>query len=416
MRGKGEGAVFKDKRSGLWTAVIELPSEGGDRKRKFIRRKSKADLLDALAEQKNLLKAKGYLPNAAMTTDEWFSYWLDLVSKRVRPNTYDGYMRMINNHVLPVLGGKRLTRVEPRDIERVYSRILDKSLSSTTARLAHNVLSVSFKDAMTRKRLVINPMEAVDKPLKSTAKVQAFDHEEALTVLEHVMQDEKFGARWAMALLTGARRGEVLGLEFDRITPEGIDISWQLQRISRSSETGLPIAPANFEYRHVYGTLYLTKPKSEQSDRFIPMFGLLWTILQKHIEAVGPNKYGLVFTNGGRPIDPTRDSKRWKEVLKATGIEKDVVLHGLRHTAVDLLFLAGVPEDLISDIVGHSAKDMTRNYKSRGTVQRARMQAAIGNFEELFSQLGGARSDTPEAIGRSPRALEQAGQDLEPTA
>jgi len=405
MRGKGEGAVFKDKRTGYWTAAIELPQEGGKRKRKFIRRKLKADLLDALAEQKATLKAKGYLPDAGMTTDEWFAFWLDLASKRVRPNTYDGYMRSVKNHILPVIGGKRLSHVEGNDIERVYARILEAGWSSTTALLAHNVMGVAFKAAVKRKRIVINPMESVDKPLKAATSIEAFDLEEALAVLEHVLEDPEMGARWAMALLTGARRGEVLGLEISRVT-DTIDLSWQMQRLSRSTETGKPIAPANFEYRHLSGSLYLVRPKSHSSEREFPNFEPLRTILERHIAQSEPNPYGLVFTNKGRPIDPTKDSKNWKKVLEATGIEKDVVLHGLRHTAVDLLFLANMPEDLISEIVGHSTQAMTRKYKSRGKVNRARLNAALEGFTALFSSLGDGHSSTPAAVAPSPQALE----------
>lgn len=408
MRGKGEGAVFKDKRTGYWTAVIELPAENGTRKRKFIRRKVKRELLEALAEQKQLLKSKGFLPDATMTAEQWFAYWLELASKEVRPNTWDGYMRIVKNHVVPVFGTKRLSMVTSSDIERVLDKITVKDgLSSTTALLAFSVMALAFKAAVKKRRIVINPMDAVAKPRKKPHEAVGFDLEEALAVLEHVSHDDQMGARWAMALLTGARRGEVLGLEVDKIHDDYIDISWQLQRLSRSSETGVLIAPADFEYRHLYGSLYLTRPKTGKGQRTIRMFEPLKTILQRHIDATGPNAYGLVFTNNGKPIDPTKDSKNWRRVLAETGIEKDVVLHGLRHTAVDLLFLAGMPEDLIKDIVGHSTVAMSRAYLTRGKVVSQRMDASLATYSALFSSLGGAHSDTPEAAVPSPQALEQ---------
>jgi len=417
MRGKGEGAVFKDKRTGYWTAVIELPQEGGKRKRKFIRRKLKADLLDALAEQKSTLKAKGFLADATISTDAWFEYWLELASKEVRPNTYDGYMRMVKNHILPIIGGKRLSMVEPNDIERVFHKITIKDkLTSTTALLAYNVMSLAFKTAMKRRRLTINPMDSVAKPRKTAHEAEAFDLEESIAVLQHVSSDDDMGARWAMALLTGARRGEVLGLELDRVNDDYIDISWQLQRLSRSSETGVLIAPADFEYRHLYGSLYLTRPKTEKGRRVFRMFEPLRSILKRHIENSQPNPYGLVFTNKGKPIDPTKDSKNWRRVLAETGITKDVPLHGLRHTAVDLLFLAGMPEDLIKSVVGHSTVATSRAYLTRGKVQDQRMEVAIREYAALFSSLTGGRSDTPEASVPLPLALGQLEQGQEPTA
>lgn len=384
MRGKGEGSVFKDKNTGLWTAVIELPPLNGERRRKKIRRKDKKVLLAVMAETKAELDRRGDLPTANQTVEQWFTYWVEKVAaKEVRPNTLDGYRRTVNNHIIPAIGKVKLDKLTATHVRRVHDSILAKGLSSTTALLAHRTMSVSFKIAMREGRIGRNPAELTAAPRKARPTLEALDLDEALHFLEQASQDPVRGARWATALLTGARRGEVLGLEVDRVT-DVVDLSWQLIRLPLSGVDGKPVVPADYEYRHVTGGLYLTRPKSSKSWRIIPLTGPLKAILDKYIPAMPPNEWGLLFTNDGKPISPDQASRDWRTDMAKYGIEKNVRLHDARHSTVDLLLEAGIPEDLVMDIVGHSVRATTRAYKS--PQNRKRLVAAMEQFALLFTQ------------------------------
>lgn len=383
MRGKGEGSVFQDKNTGLWTAVIELPPLNGERRRKKIRRKSKKELLTVMAEAKAELARRGDLPTANQTVEQWFTYWVEQVAaKEVRPNTLDGYRRTVNNHIIPAIGKVKLDKLTATHVRRVHDSILAKGLSSTTALLAHRTMSVSFKIAMREGRIGRNPAELTAAPRKARPALEALDLGEALHFLEKAAHDPVRGARWATALLTGARRGEVLGLEVDRVT-DVLDLSWQLIRLPLSEEDGKPDVPVDYEYRHVTGGLYLTRPKSSKSWRIIPLAGPLKMILEKYIPVMPQNPWGLLFTNEGKPISPDQASRDWRTDLAAYGIEKNVRLHDARHSTVDLLLEAGVPEDLVMDIVGHSTRATTRAYRS--DQNRKRLRAAMEQFAELFT-------------------------------
>lgn len=400
MRGKGEGSIFKDDR-GLWNAIIELPSQDGKRRRKVIRNKDKKVVREQLADMQDELRKRGDLPTASTTVEQWFTYWLDVVAVEVvRPKTFNGYRSVVTNHIVPGLGPKtKLDKVTPAKIRGVHDRITkEKNLSPTYALNAHRVMSRSFEIAMREGRIGRNPAKMMDAPRKGTKALEAFTVEEALRVLAHVSSDEQMGARWALALLTGARRGEAIGLEVDRVTDE-LDLSWQLQRLiyqhgcdgtcGRKYAAYCPDrklkVPADFEYRHLTGGLYLTRPKSKAGWRVIPLVDPLKTIIEGHIEASPPNKYGLVFARpDGEPIDPDADGRAWSATLDEIGIDRDVVLHGLRHTAADLLYLAGVPEDLIQEILGHSSRTVTRGYKSLRN--RDRLEGAMGLLSELITR------------------------------
>lgn len=417
MRGKGEGGVYRvpaDRSKPLqyWTGTVELTPREGKRRKVTVRRKDKAELLDELDRVRAQLKERGDLPTANQTVEQWMTYWFEqIATKELRPKTAAGYRSVVFGHIIPAIGPVKLNKLTPAHVRRVHDRITDeKQLSSTYALNAHNIMSTAFEAALREGRIGRNPTKLTNAPRKANKPQEAFEVDEAVLVLEHVSRDEKMGARWATGLLSGARRGEVIGLELDRVTDE-LDLSWQLQRLKLTKDTGKPDVPADFEYRHLTGGLYLTRPKSDSGWRIIPLVDPLKSILERHIESAPPNPYGLVFTRGAmdtrgrpiegdqRPIDPDQDTALWKTVLKETGIEREVVLHGLRHTTADLLYLAGVPEDLIQEILGHSSRSTTRGYKSRGKVNQMRLNAAMTQFSALLTRRDDGRPETSALAG-----------------
>jgi integrase len=217
--------------------------------------------------------------------------------------------------------------------------------------------------AMNEGKIPSNPCDMVSRPRKRKLEQQALTLQQSMDLLLHLGTREDL-ALWATYLLTGARRGEIIGLEWDRVT-DVLDLSWQLQRI-----TNIKDVPDDFEYRQVRSSLYLTRPKSSSGWRIIPLVEPLKSILEMH----GQHKHedGLVFHEDGRPWDPDRVTKAWKQLMRDADLPEDVVLHGARHTTVDLLYAAKVPEDLIQAIVGHSTRAMTRSYKTRVDTDRAR--------------------------------------------
>lgn len=408
-RGQGEGSIFRDSR-GLWTAKIELPPKDGLRRRKVIRRKDKAELLAEMRKYQEDLRVRGDLPTAGKTVEEWFNYWIDnIASKEVTPGTLAGYRGMVKNHIIPGLGaGTKLDKVSPTIVRRMHDRMLDGGLSSTYALNAHNIASGAFKAAVRESLISRNPANLVSPPRKAVVDLDVPDLDEALHLLE-VLASRPDGAQRATSLLAGARRGEVIGLELDRVD-DMLDLSWQLRRLPWShgcagrcgykTPAACPDrkmeARADYEYRQIKGGLYWTRPKSRKGWRIIPLVDPLRPILERHIAAMSPNPHGLVFARpSGDPIDPDDDSAAWRELMKDTfGEDREVSLHNLRHAAADLLYLAGVEEDIIQEILGHTVRGTTRGYKKLGN--RQRLVAAMEKMGELVNppartlEIGGA--------------------------
>jgi len=365
-RGKGEGSVYR-RGDNLWAASIELPPRDGKRRRKVVSAKTKAEVLRKLHEAKKILESRGDIHTDTLTVAQWFDVWrTDFMYKDRRPKTADSYNSIINKWILPEIGSTRIEKVGPATIRRVLKHMEDEGKSSTYMRNAHSVMSAAFGDAEREGRIPRNPVELVRAPVKAATNLDAFTVDEAIRLLETLANDPD-GALFATYLLTGERRGEALGLEQDRVT-DVLDLSWQLQRLKPGAPT-----PEGFESRHLVDGLYLTRPKTSSGWRIIPLVDPLKSILERHMAVTPPNPHGLVFTRpDGRPFDPDYITKLWPRILKSAGINKKVRVHDLRHTTVDLLYAAGVDEQDITAIVGHSSRAMSRAYKSRASVERLR--------------------------------------------
>lgn len=332
------------------------------------------------------------------TVGAWSTHWLETVARRrIKPMTYAAYESALRLHVLPAIGDVPLASVGPTHLRRVETRMLDHGLSPSSALHTHRVLAVCLGDAVRDEILDRNPAQRMRPPRKAPGSLSALTPEEARQVFRSLAARPD-GALWATSLLTGARRGEVLGLELTRVG-EVLELSWQLQRFpwlhgcsSDACQTyrrGADCAqrhvdmPRTFERRHVHGSLYLTRPKSTAGVRFVPLVEPLRGILLAHIRSNPVPRNGLVFVNPvGNPIDPDWMTNRWKTLRRELGITKNIRLHDLRHAAVDMLYEAGVSEDAIVELLGHSSNRMTRNYKSGPSMTRLRH--AMDQMSELY--------------------------------
>ncbi|MGW9587453.1 tyrosine-type recombinase/integrase [Microbacterium sp. NPDC055455] len=358
---------------GLWAQAIELPPTLDPttgklkRRRKVVSHKDKGTVIKRARQMLLQLEEHGDLPTDNMTVAQWFDYWVrEIAAKTRRPKTLASYQSIVKQQILPAIGHVRLDKLTPTTIRKVTTAMDTAGRSSTYQRNAHSIMAAAFRDAEREGRIRRNPTDLVQAPRKAATNLQALTLEEAVALLEVFSQSPE-GALWATFILTGARRGEVLGLEWDRVG-DVLDLSWQLQRITAGATL-----PAGFEYRHLTNGLYLTRPKTRAGWRVVPLVDPLKSILERYRDTSPSNPHGLLFTRpDGQPFDPDYITKTWPLILDAAGIDKKIRVHDLRHTTVDLLYAAGVPEPDILEIVGHSSRAMSRAYKSKGDLDRLR--------------------------------------------
>jgi integrase len=382
---KGDGSTYQRKSDGMWVASIELPSHDGTRRRKVVTASTEARIKEKLKLLRREKEKSGDLPTAGQTLGTWVNVWYTTIAvKKIRPKTAAVYRTMIRQYIIPAIGKVRLDKLTPEHVRKLEQYITEtKGLSSTTAMQAHRVLSVALKYAEREGRVTRNVATFTDSPRRARPTMGVLTAADGITVLQSVAHD-RLGSRWAAALLTGARQGELLGLEIDRVT-DVLDLSWQLQRISwehgcantcgRSRGTDCPkrkiTAPADWEHRHLTGGLWLSRPKSSAGWRVIPLVEPLRSIINRRIEAAAnePNPHGLVWSqSNGQPVDPSADNRAWHQLLAGAEVN-DVRLHDARHTTASLLLEAGVPEQVIMKILGHNSYVVTRAYQTIDRVQ-----------------------------------------------
>jgi integrase len=388
MRGKGEGSIYQDTR-GLWRASIELPSPDGRRRRKVVSAKTKRALLAKMAAAREALAEHGDLPTDTMPVGTWFTYWLETIAAReLRPKSLGNYRSLTKNHIIPTIGKVPLEKLAPSHIRKVYDVMLAKGLSTTSALAVYAVLSSGLTAAEREGRIRRNPTQLVKAPRRATTSLETLSIDDAVRLVDQFGRSPD-AYLWATFLLTGARRGEVLGLQWSRID-SGIDLSWQLQR----HQPGMT-PPADYEHQHLQNGLYLTRPKTRAGVRRLPLMEPLRGILVAWRQLAPENRHDLVFTwDDGRPIDPDWATRTWPKVLAAAGIEKDVRLHDIRHSTIDILLELGVAIDVIRDAYGHTRVEQSLAYRSPARL--VRLEREFQPFSDLFTM---PKTGTHPAIG-----------------
>lgn len=379
-RAKSTGGLYQRKADGMWCAQLELPSpDPTKRRRKVIVRARKADALNELRRVRREFERAGDLPTSSPTVAQWCDLWWKRYGMtRLKVSTRDTYRSKIEQYIKPSIGKIRLDKLSVDHIYRMHTYITETlGISPASALGAHRVLSVIVTDAEREGRVGRNVVKVAAKPRVGKPVKKYLDNADARRLLLSVADDPIERALWSTVILTGMRRGELLGLTRDMIDLDAstIIVAWQLQRLPFEHGCGEKqdgvwpcgrkrggnckqralVVPPDQEAVNVEGGLYLTRPKSRTSWRSVPMNPLLHQVLAEYLEDHDPGVHGLIFTKeGGRPLDPAEGSKRWDAALRRAGLP-DVDLHSARHTCNTVLTELGVPVDVRRQILGHAS-------------------------------------------------------------
>lgn len=401
-RANGGGSVYQRK-DGKWIAALSLPSLPGKPKRRKVKvGRNEAHAKRLLGEMRRELEKSGDLMTRVPTVKEWSDYWLKNVCTDLKPKAYDDYEGVMRRYVVPFMGTAKIDKVTPTSILNLYDWMQAPKpdglgLSPTTALGAHRKVKKMFKDAVALAGLTRNPAEHVKAPRAAVVEQKTLTTEQALHFLM-THADRPYIARYAAGFFTGARQGEILGMQVENIhiirdskdVPIDVDVefAWNLQRLVYEHGCLSPDGtqqclgkrgadcperrfriPKNHEAIPVYGGLHLLRPKTKGSWRVTSGGPTLARILDR---AIGDRVSGFVFTTKeGHPIDPRVDWGIWQEWLEEAGLPK-MGTHAQRHTASTLLAITGADEKTRMDMLGHTTTQINRRYTHDDmTLQRA---------------------------------------------
>ena len=382
----GAGNIIQ-RSDGRWMARwTEVDENTGQRKRKALYAHSEAEVRAEYFKvrgdpQRGALTAGGPEPTLATYAE----HWLSAIS--VRPKVKRGYADSLRLHILPTLGGTKLTALEATHIHALMVSKRKAGRSARTANSIREVLRNLLNDAAKEtvngrsKYGLVRNAAADAKPIPTEAvEREALDVDEALELLD-LARTAPDGPLWTLALTTGLRQSELIGLRWPDLDLE--DCTNASLHLVRGIQ------------RHQDGTWLVQAPKSKKGTRTVPLTSLGCEALQrqralqaaaqlavkrwKPVPLLNPETgktviyTDLVFTNHvGGPLSGVTVTKRFQAALKAAGMSTDVDFHGLRHSAGSILAALGVPPKVVQKILGHANISTTLNVYTHATEKAKR--------------------------------------------
>ncbi|GBD17684.1 Transposase from transposon Tn916 [bacterium HR27] len=358
-RGSGEGTVFFDQRRGKWVAQLSVPDPVRGRLRRISRiadtQREALKLLQKLREEHE----RGVLAHGRPPTlGQFLHQWLEGRRPSLRPRTLDTYETVIRSRIVPVLGSLTLDKVTPAALQAAYSQLLARGLAPRSVVHAHRLLHRAFEDAVKWGLLGRNPCDLVDPPHAPRPTIQPFSLEE-VRVLLAACADDPIGPLVTVAVLTGMRLGELLGLQWGDIDWERGELS-VARAIQRSKGRGL----------------ITVEPKTATSRRRVPLppqaLEALRVQRRRQLEqrlAAGPAwaDGDWVFTTSlGTPISPSDAHHAYQRLLERAWLPRRR-FHDLRHTTATLLLTDGVHPKVVASLLGHSTIQLTLDTYSHVT-------------------------------------------------
>lgn len=374
-RGNGEGSISRRKDGGWMAQYVVHTAEG--RKRRTVYGKTRAEVAKKLNKALSDREDGLVFDAGNLKIEEYLERWLkDSVAGNVRSRTFSNYRMQVRRHITPALGGIQLKALSPAHVQGLYRQKLDSGLAPSSVRYIHAVLHRALKQALRWGLVPRNASEAVDLPKLVNAEVDAMTPAETRTFLEAARGD-RFEALYVVAVTTGMRRGELLGLRWSDVTLDELAtlrVARQLQRLRDGSG------------------LQFVSPKSGKG-RTIRLAPRTVEALKAHRARQAEEKLragslyedgGLVFaTEVGTPLEPSNvDRRSFKPLLEKAGLP-DMRFHDLRHTCATVLLSEGVNPKFVQELLGHADIKMTLGtyshfLPSMGDQTALAMESALG--------------------------------------
>jgi integrase len=326
-----EGSVYQRGKDGRWVAQYKDASG----KVRYLYRKTKAEAKQAL--RKALTdRDNGIIPASKMTVGIYLDEWLEGIRGDVSRRTWVNQESIVRLHIKPTLEAKQLSRLEPKDVHKLYSQKMAEGLCSGTVGRIHALLNQAVRQAVHSKYIRTNPIAGVKSPKQQRREMEILTAEQVRHLLD-VVRGDRFEVVYVLGATCGLRIGEVLSLRAD-----DIDIGKGTLTVRRTLWRGQVYAPKTASSRR---TLKLPQRALDSLER---------------LRSTSDGQEYLFATRSGKPVAAHNFHKcSWKPLVAKAGLPQSLTFHKLRHGAASLLLNQNVPIPVVSRYLGHANPGVT---------------------------------------------------------
>jgi integrase len=360
------------KRRNRW--VIDFYDNRGKRRWKTLPKgTTKAKAREAIREIEDQIARGIYLPDKKIPLfSKVAEDWLKHKKPNLRSSTWSVYEGHTKNHFHD-LDPLKINRITTVRIEKFMSDKQAKRMNISTLRKILVTLGQVMQYAVRHRYIDYNPVREAEKPRSQGNEVDSGNEITILNPLQintliDAESDQKYKTLFMLAIMSGARQGELLGLKWS-------DVDWDNSQI---------------RIRRTYNNQSFFDVKTKGSKREIDLGPEMMKALKKWKLACSPNKLNLVFPNkAGNPINHNNMVNRYFDpALKRAKLPR-IRFHDLRHTKASLMIEQGENLKYIQTQLGHSTPTVTLNVYAH--LMEPVNQEAACRYENVIFEASGSR-------------------------
>ena len=299
---------------------------------------------------------------------DFIPQYMEITKVRMSPLSLQFYDRIINRLLIPYFGNKKMQDIKTVHVQGFINHLMEidplhgsatndtDKLSPSTVRRYLTVLQSIFKQAEKLEIIAHNPAkgEKLTIPRVVNPKIEIFTKAEAAEMLKCLTEEDMmFQTFVQLAIITGARRGELAALKFSDFDFDRCQLTISRAAVKLKDQPITIKPPKDYEVRTVTVNrhcIQLVKMLQEHYKNEKKRLGNKW---------VGDE---WVFTQwNGEIMNPHTPTKQFRLFLKKHGL-KHRKLHSLRHTSATLLLYGGVNIRQVQARLGHSEIETTQKY------------------------------------------------------
>lgn len=354
----------KNKKGYTWSFTIELGRDLSTGKRKQITRRgfnSKKEAELAAHQMTIDVENETFVNEKNVLFKDFIIDYLQIIAEpAVKASTYRGYKSAVEKRLIPKFGHMKIKNLAPKMVSSYYNELLKEGLTEEFIQYIHSILKNASKTAIDWKYIKNDFMNNVKAPRRKKKNVETWSIDECNTFLNRMRgQKDHIFILYYLAIYTGMRRGELLGLKWK-------DIDFEKKRI---------FVQHSLYYISGQG-LVIQTPKTNSGNRNISitdeMIGELQSYKIKKQEQL--LKVGLkliedhfvVSAFGGEPVNPNTIHKQFLYDIKLAGMKR-IRFHDLRHTHATIMLEIGENSKVVSERLGHSNVTITLDKYSHVT-------------------------------------------------